>query len=71
MNDLLDINFNPHGGANGGQARSRSVVTPPSANLDPWGMPAPDISASPQHVAQPKVFLCSQFEVIFGLQHCL
>ncbi|XP_066978585.1 epsin-2-like isoform X13 [Macrobrachium rosenbergii] len=52
MNDLLDINFNPHGGANGGGARS--VATPPAPNLDPWGMPAPAPSASPQHVAQPK-----------------
>lgn len=52
MNDLLDINFNPHGGANGGGARS--VATPPAPNLDPWGMPAPASSASPQHVAQPK-----------------
>ncbi|XP_064107156.1 epsin-2-like isoform X2 [Macrobrachium nipponense] len=52
MNDLLDINFNPHGGANGGGARS--VATPPAPSLDPWGMPAPAPSASPQHVAQPK-----------------
>ncbi|KAK7077943.1 Epsin-2, partial [Halocaridina rubra] len=52
MNDLLDINFNPHGGANGGGARS--AATPPAASLDPWGMPTPAPSASPQHIAQTK-----------------
>lgn len=53
MNDLLDINFNPHGGANG--ARARSAATPPAPSLDPWGMPAPaPSSSSPQHTTQPK-----------------
>nr|XP_053655304.1 epsin-2-like isoform X12 [Cherax quadricarinatus] len=53
MNDLLDINFNPHGGVNGAGARSAS--TPPCpTSLDPWGMPTPATSASPQHTTQPK-----------------
>nr|XP_045612275.1 epsin-2-like isoform X7 [Procambarus clarkii] len=53
MNDLLDINFNPHGGVNG--ARARSSSTPPmSTTLDPWGMPTPATTASPQHTSLPK-----------------
>ncbi|XP_063842909.1 epsin-2-like isoform X19 [Scylla paramamosain] len=58
MNDLLDINFNPHSGVNGGGARPAS--TPPSTvTLDPWGMPtsnatASATSASPQHTAHIK-----------------
>ncbi|XP_066978589.1 epsin-1-like isoform X15 [Macrobrachium rosenbergii] len=64
MNDLLDINFNPHGGANGGGARS--VATPPAPNLDPWGMPAPAPSASPQHVAQPKSQTLNILDDIFS-----
>lgn len=53
MNDLLDINFNPHGGANGTAARS-SATPPVSGSLDPWGMPASAPSTSPQHTVQPK-----------------
>ncbi|XP_071552213.1 uncharacterized protein lqf isoform X2 [Panulirus ornatus] len=55
MNDLLDINFNPHGGANGTAARS-SATPPVSGSLDPWGMPASAPSTSPQHTVQPKSF---------------
>lgn len=54
MNDLLDINFNPHGGANGTAARS-SATPPMSSSLDPWGMPTTATSTSPQHTTQPKV----------------
>ncbi|XP_068204406.1 epsin-2 isoform X2 [Palaemon carinicauda] len=64
MNDLLDINFNPHGGANGGGARS--VATPPASSLDPWGMPAQGASASPQHVAQPKPQTLNILDDIFS-----
>ncbi|XP_050686523.1 epsin-2-like isoform X14 [Eriocheir sinensis] len=62
MNDLLDINFNPHSGINGGGARPAS--TPPTSTsasaLDPWGMPATAsntasaASASPLHTAPVK-----------------
>nr|XP_045612271.1 epsin-1-like isoform X3 [Procambarus clarkii] len=60
MNDLLDINFNPHGGVNG--ARARSSSTPPmSTTLDPWGMPTPATTASPQHTSLPKSFPAAGF----------
>nr|XP_053655303.1 epsin-2-like isoform X11 [Cherax quadricarinatus] len=66
MNDLLDINFNPHGGVNGAGARSAS--TPPCpTSLDPWGMPTPATSASPQHTTQPKLTLDNYKTCLDGL----
>lgn len=53
MNDLLDINFNPHSGGNAGMARSTATPPVPSS-LDPWGMPTSGASISPQHTSQPK-----------------